>query len=98
MRSWNGEQLLPGVTVSAAQRCLAWSTAMNCLSASGRKLPVVLLFSVTGRAGKLNDAPSFCVERNTYRPLDWSTSPAVALPRLNIWHDRYALPFESQST
>src|SRR5437762_10885652 len=70
---------------------------MNCLSSSGRKLrwkPV----SKTERPGKLNEAPLFCVERKTKKPLARSGSPAVAGPRLNIWHDRYALPLLSQPT
>src|SRR2546423_614767 len=87
-RSWNGVQLLPGVAVTAAAQAFELlSTAMNCLSSSGRKLrwnPV----SNTERPGKLNDAPLFCVERNTKNPLARSGSPAVAGPRLNIWHER----------
>src|SRR2546428_28640 len=114
MRSWNGVHFPPGVATvcDTGQAVALWSIAMNCLSWSGRKVvcpqpavpppPGVQLarggVSTTGRAGKSKDAPLFCVERKTYMPLDCSGSPVVARPRLNIWHERYALPLESQST
>src|SRR5437588_956777 len=99
MRSWNGVQLEPGVAVAGEPAHLfeLLSTAMNCLSSSGRNerwKPV----SKTGRPVKFHEAPPFWVERKTKKPLARSGSPAVAGPRLKSWQDRYALPFESNAT
>src|SRR2546421_11484709 len=99
MRSWNGVQVLPGLAVVCedGQALPLLSTVMNCLSSSGRKLlwnPV----SKTGRPGKLNEAPKFCVDRKTKNPLARSGSVVVTGPRLNTWQERYALPLLSQAT
>src|SRR5919202_6536818 len=99
MRSWNGVHVEPGVAVAGepGQAFELLSTAMNCLSSSGRNdlwTPV----SKTGRPVKFHDAPPFSVERKTKKPLARSGSVVVAGPRLKSWHDRYALPFESQAT
>jgi hypothetical protein len=32
------------------------------------------------------------------KPLDWSGFVDVPGPRLKVWHERYALPFESHAT
>src|SRR5919199_6158614 len=99
MRSWNGVQVEPGVAVAGepAHAVELLSTVMNCLSSSGRNerwKPV----SKTERPGKFHEAPPFCVERKTKKPLARSGSVVVPGPRLKSWHDRYALPFESQAT
>jgi hypothetical protein len=68
------------VTVEA-HALLLWSTAMNCLSSSGRKL-VWKPDSKTDRPGKFHEAPPFCVERKTKKPLARSVLLLVAGPRL----------------
>src|SRR2546421_12495902 len=100
MRSWNGVQLEPGVAVAGEPAHLfeLLSTVMNCLSSSGRN-EVWKPVSKTERPVKFHDAPPFCVERKTKKPLARPGSPAaVAGPRWKSWHDRYALPFESHAT
>src|SRR5919202_6935796 len=100
MRSWKGVHVEPGVAVVGEpvhfEELL--SIAMNCLSSSGRNdrwTPV----SNTGRPVKVHDAPKFCVERKTKKPLARpGMSAAVAGPRWKSWHERYALPFESHAT
>src|SRR5437870_9655281 len=99
IRSWNGVQPAPGVAtaVPLAQAVGLLSIPMNCLSSRGRNVVWRPVWN-TGRPGKLYDAPLFCVERKTKKPLARSGSPAVAGPRVNIWQDRYALPLLSQPT
>src|ERR671933_1123995 len=100
IRSWNGVQVEPGFTVVGEPVHLIGllSTAMNCLSSSGRN-DVCWPVSKTGRPVKFHDAPPFRVERKTKNPLARPGLPtSVAGPRWKSWHERYALPFESQAT
>src|SRR3954466_9246691 len=85
MRSWNG---LP----------CRLSTVMYCLSSSTSPAPATSLCSATGRAGKFHDAPPDPVGQKPENGLDWSGLFETAVPRMNIWHDRYALPLVSQAT
>src|SRR5919199_13876 len=100
MRSWNGVHVEPGVAVAGepGHAFELLSTAMNCLSSSGRN-DLCTPVSNTGRPVKFHDAPPFCVDRKTKKPLARpGMSAAVAGPRWNSWHERYALPFESHAT
>src|SRR5664279_2673810 len=74
------------------------STVISCLSSRKFPAPAVSSRVATGRPGKLNDAPLLPVERNTNSPLDWSGFGDAPAPRLNAWHDKYALPLVSHAT
>src|SRR5256885_10292795 len=99
IRSWNGVQPAPGVAtaVPLAQAVGLLSIPINCLSSRGRNVVWRPVWN-TGRPGKLYDAPLFCVERKTKKPLGPSRSPAVAGPRLDNLPVRYAMPLLSPPT
>src|ERR1041385_9559405 len=71
---------------------------MYCLSSSTAPDPATSLANVTKRPGKFHDAPPLPVERNTTKPLDASGLLLGGAPRMNTWHERYALPRVSHAT
>jgi hypothetical protein len=72
MRSWNGL----ATWLSTVNSCLSRKSAVSLPAGSG--------LSMTGVAGKFDDAPALPVERNTKNALDKSGLVLVGWPRRNI--------------